>query len=189
MRSHTGRLLLTTNDPQAAPEAGLVIGALSGAGFIGEPLRGPERAFGVGPAFLSLLAFTGCAVAIATDPGDDAGGIPRCRVHIPALFPTPHFQSGRNTRPPRCPVCRAPLRDWGRRTQGWVDSPHRGATCPSCGETRPPWRWDWKEQGGFGRLFVAVEEVFPGEAVPMPRLFDVLTRACGSGWRHFYVQD
>jgi hypothetical protein len=188
MPNHTGRLLLTTSDPLAAPDAGLVIGALSGAGFIGAPLRGPERAFAVGPAFLSLLAFTGCAVAIATDPGEDAG-TPCCRVHVPMVSATPRFLWGRNTRPPRCPVCRAPLRHWGQRIQGWADHPHRGATCPSCGETRPPWRWDWKEQGGFGRLFVAVEEVFPGEAVPMPPLFDVLTRACGSRWRHFYVQD
>ena len=188
MPNHTGRLLLTTSDPQAAPDEGLVIAALSGAGFIGEPLPGPERVFAVGPTFLSLLAFTGCAVAIATDPGDH-GAAPCCRVRILALSAAPRFLWGRNTRPPRCPVCRALLKDWDRRVQGWLDHPHRGATCPSCGETRPPWRWDWREQGGFGRVFVAVEEVFPGEAVPMPRLFDVLTRACGSGWRHFYVQD
>jgi hypothetical protein len=188
MPIHTGRLLLTPIDPQAAPEAGLVIGALLGAGFIGAQLRGPERAFAVGPAFLSLLAFTGCAVAIAGDP-DECGTAPCCLVRIPPLAPTPRFLWGRNTRPPRCPVCRARLQDWGRRVDGWLDHPHRGATCPGCGETRPPWRWDWKGQGGFGRLFVAVEEVFPDEAVPMPRLFDVLTRASGSGWRHFYVQD
>jgi hypothetical protein len=188
MPNHTGRLLLTTVDPQAAPDAALVIAALSGAGFIADPLRGPDRAFAVGPAFLSLLAFTGCAVAIASEPGDD-GNTPCCRVSLPPLASAPRFLWGRNTRPPRCPVCRALLHDWGRRLQGWSDHPHRGATCPSCGETRPPWRWDWKEQAGFGRLFVAVEEGFPREAVPMPRLFDVLTRACGSGWRHFYAQD
>ena len=188
MPNHTGRLVLTTNEPQAAPDSGLVIESLLGAGFIGAPLHGLERAYAVGPTFLSLLAFTGCAVAISAEPG--AGeSVPCCHVRILPVSPAARLLWGRNTRPPRCPVCRAPLQEWGRRVQAWLDQPQRGATCPACGETRPPWRWDWKGQAGFGRLFLAVEDVFPGEAVPMPPLFDVLTRASGLGWRHFYVQD
>lgn len=188
MPNHTGRLVLTTNDPQAAPDPVLVVASLSGAGFIGAPLSAAERAYAVGPAFLSLLAFTGCAVAIAAAPGAD-GSVPGCHVRILPVAPAARLLWGRNTRPPRCPVCRAPLQDWGRRTQDWLDRPQRGATCPSCGETRPPWRWDWKDQAGFGRLFVVVEEVFPGEALPMPALLEALTRACGLSWRYFYVQD
>jgi hypothetical protein len=51
------------------------------------------------------------------------------------------------------------------------------------------WDWDWKQQGGFGRLFVMVEEVFPGEAVPTPGLLDLLRDLDGTPWRHFYVQE
>lgn len=188
MPNHTGRLILTTVDPLAAPDAELAIDALSGVGFIGAPLPGLETVFAVGPSFLSLIAFSGCSVAIDADCGED-GQAPCCRVRVLPVSDAPRFLSGRNTRPPRCPACRAPLRDWARLVQDWPLHPHRGLRCSNCGQTRPPWRWDWKEHGGFGRLFVAVEEVFPGEAVPVPALLDLLTRACGAGWRHFYVQD
>jgi hypothetical protein len=61
--------------------------------------------------------------------------------------------------------------------------------CPACGHSAPPWSWDWKESAGFGRIFLTVEEVFPGEAVPAPALLDLLTRITGCAWRHFYIQD
>jgi hypothetical protein len=38
-------------------------------------------------------------------------------------------------------------------------------------------------------VFVQVEEVFPGEAVPTSALFEQLIRVSGIGWRHFYIQD
>jgi hypothetical protein len=49
--------------------------------------------------------------------------------------------------------------------------------------------WDWKGNAGLGRVFVVVEEIFPGEALPSPALTDVLERLSGSPWRHFYVQE
>lgn len=61
--------------------------------------------------------------------------------------------------------------------------------CPACGEASPPWDYDWKEQAGFGRLFVRIEEVFPGEATPTPALMALLAEATGYEWRHFYLQD
>lgn len=188
MSSHTGRLVLTTADPQAAPDPDLVQGVLSQAGFIGQPLIGTEARFAVGPEFLGLLSFAGCAVVLPASSPAQAGEA-LCHVRILGPDPTPRLIWGRNTRGPRCPGCRARVPDWRNRLPDWGERPLRGLTCPSCSETRPPWRWDWKQQGGFGRLFVLVEEVFPGEAVPTQRLLDLLTRACGSDWRHFYVQD
>jgi hypothetical protein len=188
MPNHTGRLVLTTADPQADPAPALVAAALSEAGFIGPRLSLPGLAFSVGPRFLSLLAFTGCAVAIVSAPSG-TGGVPYCHVRISELEPVPRLLCGRNTRPPRCPACRARLGDWKMRLDAWAERPQMGLGCPACGASRPPWRWDWKEQAGFGRRFVLVEEVFPGEAVPTRALLDCLTGACESGWRHFYVQD
>lgn len=188
MPNHTGRLVLTTVDPLASPDQALVAGVLSQAGFIGAPLPGFEDAFAAGPELLDLLTFAGCAVAVPVHPAPASGG-PFCYVRLPAPSPAPRLLAGRNTRAPRCSGCRARLRDWRERAPGWRDHPHAGVACPACGETRPPWRWDWKQQGGFGRLFVLVEEIFPDEAVPSLRLHDLLTHACGSRWRHFYVQD
>lgn len=188
MPNHTGRLVLTTADPLAGPEASVLIETLSRAGFIAVPLPGHPHAYAVGANFLSLLAFSGCAVVVPTAAGPDPHTA-FCHVRISTLSAAPRLLYGRNTRPPRCPNCRARLIDWRDRMIAQLERPHPETTCTACGDTRPPWRWDWKEQGGFGRLFVLVEEVFPGEAVPTPPLIDMLTDACGFGWRHFYVQD
>jgi hypothetical protein len=194
MPNHTGRLVLSPQDPHAAPERDLVRGVLHGAGFIaggqgdsglGGDSAGGEWSFAVGPCFLGLLIFAGCAVTLPAG----AEGSPRCQVRIPPPSPVPRLIWGRNTRPPRCPGCRARLEDWPRRLPDWEGRAGAGLACPRCGEIRPPWRWDWKQQGGFGRLFVLVDEVFPGEAVPSPKLAELLTRAGGCPWRHFYVQD
>ena len=188
MPNHTGRLVLSTVDALDSPDQALVTGILAREGFIGAPLRGHGDAYAAGPELLSLLAFTGCAVAVPVLP-DAQPGAAFCHVRIPAPSPAPRLLAGRNTRPPRCPGCRARLADWRERAPDWIGRPRARITCPACGETRPPWHWDWKKQGGFGRLFVLVEEIFPDEAVPIPHLLDLLTEASGSGWRHFYVQD
>jgi len=185
--AHTGRLVLTPSDPHVCPHAPLLIEALVEEGFIGERL-GDEGAasFRTGPGFLSLVAFTGCAVQIRDVPGSRG---PFCHVRISSAFEHPRLLYGRNTRAPRCNACRHRLGDWRDHVRHWMSHAHTGVTCPSCRETRPPWLWDWKQQGGFGRFFVLIEEVFPGEATPSHALLDVLTRASGMGWRHFYVQD
>ncbi len=144
------------------------------------------EAFRVGTCFLSLVSFTGCAVRIETAPDSH---VPFCHVRISPLAPQPLLQYGRNTRAPRCRECRGRLEDWRERTEHWASHPHAELMCPNCGATRRPSQWDWKQQGGFGRLFILVEEVFPGEAVPTPSLLDLLAQTSGTGWRHFYVRD
>jgi hypothetical protein len=188
MPSHTGRLVLTTADPEAAPDPALIRGILSEAGLIGAPLQGLADAFGAGPELLGLLSFTGCAVVLPSGSDQQGSGDP-CHIRLLGPVPAPRLIWGRNTRGPRCPVCRVRLRPWHQRVPDWLDHPGADQPCPSCGREAPPWRWDWKQDGGFGRFFVLVEEVFPGEAVPTPRLLDLLSPACASGWRHFYVQD
>lgn len=189
---HTGRLILTPADPHLAPDLDLLIEGLSQSGFLGAPLsleaplaRDGSRAFAIGPGFLSLLTFAGCAVQIR----DDASEGRFSHIRIPPISLRPRLLVGRNTRSPRCIGCRAPLAGWRELVDHWATHPHAGVRCPACGETRPPWLWDWKQQGGFGRAFVCIEEVFPGEAMPTPALFEQLIRVSGVGWRHLYIQD
>ena len=185
-RLHTGRLILTPADPHRVPDVDLLIEGLRQSGFLGEPLSVQgERAFAIGPGFLSLLTFAGCAVQIRDNR--NAGRFSHIRVPPVSLYP--RLMVGRNTRSPRCVGCRAPLSGWRELVDHWATHPHAGVRCPACAETRPPWLWDWKQQGGFGRVFVCVEEVFPGEAVPTPAFFEQLIRVSGIGWRHFYIQD
>jgi hypothetical protein len=191
-RLHTGRLILTPSDPHLVPDVDLLIEGLSQSGFQGDPLSAGavstgegERAFAIGAGFLSLLTFAGCAVQIRDSRSDGRFS----HIRIGPVSPYPRLMVGRNTRSPRCVGCRAPLSGWRELVDHWATHPHAGVRCPACGETRPPWHWDWKQQGGFGRAFVQVEEVFPGEAVPTSALFEQLIRVSGIGWRHFYIQD
>lgn len=188
MPSHTGRLVLTPVDATAAADRDALIEQLTSAGLIGTGLPGIADAFSAGDALLELIAFAGCAVALAVEPGADPDTA-FCHVRIPPVAQRPRPVFGRNTRGPRCPSCRARLADWRQALDQW-DAPRAPALeCPGCGASAAPWRWDWKQQGGFGRCLVLIEEVFPAEAVPAPRLMNLLSAISGSDWHYFYVQD
>ena len=192
MPSHTGRLVLTPVDATAAVDRDALIDRLTSGGLIGPGLPGMADAFSAGDALLELIAFAGCAVTLAVEPGADPGADPGaafCHVRIPPLARWPRPVFGRNTRGPRCPSCRARLADWRDALDQWDEPRAPALGCPGCGASAAPWQWDWKQQGGFGRCLVLVEEVFPGEAVPAPRLLDLLSAVSGSDWRYFYVQD
>jgi hypothetical protein len=190
MRNHTGRLVLAPRDPDAAPERVPLVDALTDVGFLGEPLAPEAGTYAVGEAFLRLVAFTGCAVRVEVAPGTEPDR-PFCHVRIAGPFAEPVLLTGRNTRPPRCPACRAPLRAWRDR----LPHPSAGAApaqpppCPTCGALSPPCRWDWKDSGSCARLWLEVEEVFPGEAAPTDSLAQFLETVTRTPWRHFYLQD
>ena len=244
---HTGRLLLTPADPWLVVDPHLLRATLEDLGFIGQPLPAdvvpngtltlppaPSRGFLIGERFFSLLTFAGCAVNLRMTPG--AKGEPFTHVHLVGPLASPLLLRGGNTRPPRCPSCRAPNpalsafanqypdpkpvsgtdgapdldrereregeRQFGMNPQyfqlsgsdGAPDAdpdgdPGREIPCPACGARHPLWTWDWKGKAGFGRSFVWVEEVFPGEAEPTPTFQAALTSLTASPWRHFCVQD
>lgn len=186
MSAHTGRLLLGTQDPFLLPERALLTATLSAAGLLGVPLAGRDDAFTVGERFLRLVTFAGCSVRIELSPMADA---PFCHIRFTGPFWRPVFLSGRNTRPPRCRNCRSPVRNWKERVPTWDRAEPAQITCSTCGVAVPPWDYDWKEKAGFGRLFIQVEEIFPGEATPTPMLMALLANATGCEWRHFYLQD
>jgi hypothetical protein len=188
MPTHTGRMVLTPVDAMSSPDREALIRALDACGLIGAALPGREDAFAAGDDLLELIVFAGCAVTLDVDPNGDADA-PFCHVRIPLPGPLPRPVLGRNTRPPRCPACRGRAMSWRDQSARWLAAPIPDLVCAQCGAAHAPWEWDWKEQGGFGRLLVMVEEVFPGEAVPAPRLMEVLKGVGGSDWRHFYVQD
>lgn len=184
--NHTGRLVLAPRDPLACPDRDQLIRALSEAGFIAAAIADRHCAYQVGDAFLGLIAFVGCAVSIATDP--KTGGA-FCHILIPPATAVPRCCYGRNTRAPRCPDCRGRLADWQSHIARWTHEPDAEVTCPKCGRSNVLWQWDWKQQAGFGRQLIEIEEVFPGEAVPTLGLLEQLERASGCAWDFFAVQD
>jgi len=170
--------------------------SLRAIGFIAGPLPGPKTGllaqqaevlihpFLAGDQFLSLLAFTGCAVHVHLAPPSKPGPFTHVSLVGPASLP--RFLWGRNTRPPRCPQCRSPHHGWSRGIQP-PDIPN--LTCTDCGLSQPCWTWDWKAKAGYGRSFIAVEEIFPSEAEPSPALLAALADLTLSPWRRFYIQD
>jgi hypothetical protein len=187
-------LILAPRDAEFCPDRDRLVRILSEAGFIADRIPDRDCAYRVGPAFSALIAFVGCAVAIASDPRT---GNPFCHVVVPPPSAYPRLCRGRNTRAPRCPGCRAGLSDWLPHVEAFEktaktpgsDRQESSLVCPSCGERRRMWSWDWKQQGGFARLLIQVEEIFPGEAVPTDAFLDLLEREGGCAWRYFYVQD
>jgi hypothetical protein len=181
-------LLLCPADPQRSLGTPGLRDALARIGLIGAPLAGIGGGFLAGEGFLGLIIFAGCSVTVELSPAA-AGDGPFTHVRLLGPFRDPRLISGRNTRPPRCPGCRAPHRGWrtALAEAGVVGAPP--LACPACGAVQPPWAWDWKGTAGCGRVFVDIEEIFPGEATPAPALNAALEQLTGSPWRHFYVQD
>lgn len=184
MRIHTGRLLLSPSNPLLAVDPLDLQADLEAIGFIGDPLPDPGKAFLVGRNFLSLLTFAGCSVNLTLAP--TTAGDPFTHIRLLGPWPRTALQHGRNTRPPRCTACRALHQGWAQELTS--NSEIMELSCPACGSTRPPWEWDWRNKAGYGRNFIAVEEVFPGEAEPTPSLLRALETMAGP-WRHFYIQD
>jgi hypothetical protein len=186
MSAHIGRLLLSPYDPFLAPDRTHLTTTLADAGFLGVPLSGRASAFLVGECFFQLVTFAGCSVRLELTPD---GGTPFCHIRLSGPFERPKFVSGSNTRPPRCRNCRSPLKNWQKMLSSGNELGSAPIPCPGCGRASPTWTYDCKENAGFARLFIQVEEVFPGEAAPTPGLLGLLEDSTGGKWRHFYIQD
>lgn len=181
-------MLLTPQDPQAVIDQANVRRILREAGFSDGPLPGTESSFLAGNRFLSLITFAGCSVQLELRPSNTSGER-FCHIRFSGPYRQPVLRHGRNTRPPRCPSCRAPDREWRDHCLHGAGRGVEPIQCASCGTPSLPWFWDWKETGGYGRGFVEIEEIFPGEASPTPALISLLEGIADIPWRHFYVQD
>jgi hypothetical protein len=184
---HTGRLVLAPVDALVGVEAEPLADVLRDIGLIGAPLPERSAAFATGARFLELIAFTGCAVQVELAPASAGGTFAHIRLQGP--YPRPRLQSGRNTRPPRCPECGKALATWRAQAQAWQGARMPNLRCEVCSADTPAWRWGWRQHAGFGRSFVCIEEVFPGEGAPLPSLLEGLETLGIGAWHHFYVQD
>jgi hypothetical protein len=184
---HTGRLVLAPLDPLARVETEPLATLLRDVGLIGAPLPEQSAAFATGARFLDLIAFTGCAVQVELAPASAGGTFAHVRLLGP--YSQPRLQSGRNTRPPRCPECGKTLAAWRAQSQTSPVGQTPNLRCEDCSAVTPAWCWGWRQHAGFGRSFVCIEEVFPGEGAPLPALLGDLETLGIGAWHHFYVQD
>jgi hypothetical protein len=193
---HTGRLVLAPAEPLQAVERPSIVAALRGLGLLGAE-RGDAvaGAFAAGPGLGELIGFTGCAVQFGGEASSAGPAAPWVR--IPPPSEAPRLLWGRNTRPPRCPNCGASLRAWRERLPAAAGADDTPASCDAglplrceaCGTAAPALRWRWGRHGGAGRSLILVEEVFPGEAAPLPALVTALEAVGAGPWVYFYIQD
>jgi hypothetical protein len=176
-----GRLLLHPHDPDAPlPSRAALLQALAEIGLLGAPLGEDEAAgFLVGEQFLQSITFMGCSPFIQLEPPADGGGF--CHLALLGPYAEPRLLHGRNTRPPPCPSC-------GKRMEGWREQLAQGVIgCTHCGSQTPLSRLTWRRNAGFGRCFLEIRHLFPGEAVPVDGLLLHL-EAFGAGpWDYFYL--
>ncbi|WP_057955106.1 hypothetical protein [endosymbiont of Ridgeia piscesae] len=186
MAMHTGRLVLTPQDPFfALPTLDGITGHLRQIDFCGERLD--QRRFLLGERFLQLISFMGCSPHIELEPTDDD----RSFCHLQILpMDQPIFLQGRNTNPPRCGKCRRRIQGWERIMEEWQEQPQDyQATCPHCAHSQNPAHYQWRQTAGSGQLFLYVENIFPQEAQPSTRLLNTLAEASGAPWHYFFIQD
>ena len=185
----TGRLVLAPLSPLDAPPMAPLLDYLTSSGFIGAALPGehPGEYF-IGERFLQQITFMGCSPHIELEPPADGSSF--CHIRLNDALNQPVLLHGRNTQPPRCGSCRKRLPNWKDSLQEWVGSPTQSQIeCPHCGEIQSAIDLGWRQSAGSGRLFLYVEDVFPGEAVPVSGFLKALEKTTGCRWHYFYIQD
>jgi hypothetical protein len=165
------------------------LAGLTRIGLVGAAVdTGLGPGFLVGPSFLQWITFMGCSPQIELAPPADGGSF--CCLRLLGPFAVPQLLHGADTQPPRCAACRGRLLHWQTQLPRWLEQPAaRSVACPHCAVSIRPLDLVWRQRAGWGRLFVTVEDIFPGEAVPVPNLLAELKRATGVGWQYFYQRD
>ena len=145
--------------------------------------------FYTGPDFLDGISFLGCAPSLQLDPPAPpadpladarAGRFCHIQLQAPTSQPRLRLKPGQN---PRCRHCRRDL------PTHLIQSSNVAVTCPDCGQSTRPAGLNWRQSGGYARLFLDIWGIHTGEAVPSDRLLDRLGQASGGPWQFFYIED
>ncbi|CAK0781016.1 conserved hypothetical protein [Gammaproteobacteria bacterium] len=140
----------------------------------------------VGPQLLEQVTFLGCSPVVRLAAAHD-GDTGFCRLRLPPPLPHPVWYAPMDAAPPRCPRCRTSDVTWRMALPDWEANPaaHR-RSCPNCGYAAPLHQWRLRETAGFGRSFVELWGIHPGEAVPGETLLATLAQLSNGPWRWFY---
>lgn len=177
-------VLYLDNTALPPPEPEEVLRLLDELGIIGPAFDLDGRShYRTGPAFLDHLTFLGCAPSIELDP--PAAGLTEaalagrfCHLHLQCLSADPRVRH-RVGQPPRCRGCRSEFTAESLATAG------DRFVCPGCGRHSTAEGLNWRQAGGYSRLFLDFWGIHTGEAVPGEQLLERL----GTAWRFFYTED
>ena len=177
------KLILTPAPTETIPDSDAILKQLSISGLIKEnpvTLKG-ETLYLPGERFLQLITFLGCSPFIRLEPENENDN-KFSHLRLSQLHSEPVFRYGRNTTAPKCPRCGHKQNDWLTLIE--TSDNH----CSHCGKPISAADLNWRQSAGWGRLFIEIWGVFPGEAVPSQELIRDLT-ALGCRWDYFYIQD
>lgn len=177
-----GYLIFHPTADQPPPAVSQLMTRLSDTGLTGLPLPGMPQRLLTGPRFLQRITFLGCSPNLPLAVDERSGATP-CTIELLGPYPTARLITGQNSRPPRCRSCRHAIHGWA--DQGVL--PDSEIQCPACGQACRLQDLDWQQMAGAARLFVAISQVFPGEAVPTAALMQALQEE--ETWDYFYVQQ
>jgi hypothetical protein len=179
----TGKLILHSDWTQPSIlEAELLADALKDTGLIGEPLVKDKELFLTGGRFLQLISFVGCSTNVCLTPklGDSENF---CNIAVTGPLRQPTLIWDRNRRPPRCPACKTPMTNWQEQV-------HLGKLkCSKCSKELQLQEISWGRQAGYGRVFIEISNIFPGEARPTQILLVELSRTTDTEWNYFYIES
>ena len=175
-------LLLHASDPLWHPtDLNEFIDLLHDLGLIGSRTPSDQFAeFVAGEKFLDLVMFLGCSPQIVLDPETAQPGQTVCRVRM-LSYKRVMFISAKASPTARCPRCRAAI-DLPR-VAGYR-APYQ---CENCGNAYRLTDLDWRQSAGFGRCFVAIDGIYPQEALPTDKLLNGLCAYSRRDWKHFYI--
>lgn len=134
--------------------------------------------YGVGPQFLGLIMFLGCAPNVPLAPA--AGGAEPCTIRM-LSFATPVLVSAQPMPAVRCRRCRAAV---GLPCAYDFTTRYR---CANCGAAGTLAELDWRQGAGWARLFLDISGIYPHEAVPSDALLEQLAEISGGGWKYFFA--
>jgi len=180
MNTHHASLLLYPEDPHwVNADIEHTTQILKNIGFIANTLPEQTDQYYVGEKFLDLIAFMGCSpnIRLHSEPESDNF------THI-QLINNPDeilFQSSQLTRPPHCPACQKPEKNWSEKDI------HTEWICEHCGTPSAPWLYNWRKSAGFAHSFIKITDIYPKEAIPQSGLLAELEKSHGVGWCYFYI--
>ena len=176
-----GKLILYPTDPETAPPAAQALSnSLHLLGLIGQPLGTDANGFLAGEHFLQLISFVGCSPAVCLNPQEErTTGL--CHLSILGPFDSPQLLFSQDCRPPRCPSCQQSLPNW----KEFADK--REIVCKRCGASQQGGDITWGRRAGYGRIFIEIHNIFPGEAQPVAGLLNQLETETGLSWDYFFT--
>lgn len=183
------RLVLYGREPWGVPKSSLALAAgLVDLGLMGASIPGVPGAHLAGARFLDLVVFLGCSPEVALAPSCDAERRKGryCHVRLPEWSDAPVFRLSPRPATPRCPRCRASLKDWKAQLAGDVSTGAAPLACPNCGHSAGVGHWQWRQTAGWGRWFVEIWNIFPHEAVPSDELLTRLAQLSQGESAYFY---